>query len=78
MFTCSNQRIFCDDACIEEWLSRSGETPGYVMDLGVLWNLASDWYTGRLDSPYERRDPRAAADYFRSVGLHGPFWGLSG
>jgi hypothetical protein len=23
-----------------------------------------------------RKDPQSAAGYFRSVGLHGPFWGL--
>ena len=46
------------------------------MDLPTLWRLAAGWYTGRLESPYQRRDPQRAADYFRSVGLHGPFWGL--
>ena len=34
------------------------------------------WYDGRLDRGYVRRDPPAAAAYFRSVGLAGPFWGL--
>ena len=46
------------------------------MDVPTLWRLASGWYTGRLDSPYHRRDPDTAAQYFRSVGLHAPFWGL--
>jgi hypothetical protein len=46
------------------------------MDLATLWGLACNWYTGRLDTPYVRRDPESAKEYFRSVGLHGPFWGL--
>jgi hypothetical protein len=46
------------------------------MDLPTLWNFASDWYTGRLDRGYTRRDPARAADYLRGVGLSGPFWGL--
>jgi hypothetical protein len=29
-----------------------------------------------LTSRYQRNDPQSAAGYFRSVGLHGPFWGL--
>ena len=77
VYTCSNQRLFCSQGCVRAWLARTGHTPGYVMDLATLWRLASGWYRGRLDSPYRRKDPQSAADYFRSVGLRGPFWGLS-
>ena len=59
------------------WLERSGHRPGYLMDLSTLWRLASGWYAGRLERGYVRRDPSAAADYFRAVGLSGAFWGLS-
>ena len=74
--TCAHQRIFCDEACISGWLRDSGNEPGYVMDLTTLWRLASHWYDGRLDRGYVRREPEAAKDYLRSVGLAGPFWGL--
>lgn len=74
--TCSHQRLFCNDACVDDWLEQTGNTRGYVMDLTTLWRFASDWYTGRLDRGYIRREPAAAADYLRSVGLSGPFWGL--
>lgn len=73
---CENQQIFCSDACVDDWLSRTGNARGYVMSLTTLWRLAEHWYDGRLDSPYERREPSQAADYFCSVGLTGPFWGL--
>ena len=73
--TCGHQRLFCNAACVQDWLDRTGNTQGYVMDLRTLWRLASDWYTGRLDRGYTRREPAAAADYLRSVGLSGPFWG---
>jgi hypothetical protein len=46
------------------------------MDLATLWRLASGWYEGRLDADYERREPARALEYFRSVGLSGPFWNL--
>jgi hypothetical protein len=46
------------------------------MDLATLWRLASRWYEGRLDEGYERREPALAREYFREVGLAGPFWGL--
>lgn len=74
--TCSNQRIFCSDECIDQWLVATGNSRGYVMDLPTLWRLAHHWYDGRLERGYTRRDPQTAAAYFRDVGLHGEFWGL--
>ena len=73
--TCGNQRLFCSEACIDDWLSRTGNTRGYVMDVETLWNFASRWYEGRLERGYVRREPSEAKDYFRSVGLVDPFWG---
>ena len=74
--TCTHQRLFCDDGCVEAWLKRTSNVLGYVMDLETLWRLARDWYCGRLDRRYRRRDPAEAAGYFRDVGLQGRFWGL--
>lgn len=73
--TCDNQRLFCSRTCIDAWLERTGNQLGYIMDLDTLWRFASRWYEGRLDRGYIRRDPVAAKDYFRSVGLVDPFWG---
>jgi hypothetical protein len=73
--TCDNQRLFCSRACIDAWLARTDNELGYVMDLDTLWRFASRWYEGRLDRGYARREPSAAKDYFRNVGLIGPFWG---
>jgi hypothetical protein len=74
--TCANQRIFCSDECIDQWLIASGHSRGYVMDLPTLWRLARHWYDGRLARGYTRRDPQTARTYFREVGLSGDFWGL--
>ena len=74
--TCSNQLLFCNDACIDRWLDNTGNVEGYRMDLATLWRFASDWYTGRLDRGYRRREPAEALSYFEAVGLSGPFWGL--
>lgn len=73
---CENQLIFCSESHVEQWLQRTGNERGYAMSLETLWRLAAHWYDGRLDTPYSRREPVAAAEYFRSVGLHGSFWGL--
>lgn len=73
---CANQRIYCNEVCVTEWLLRKDVQLGAMLSLEELWNLASGWYAGRLESGYVRRDPTAATDYFRSVGLSGEFWGL--
>lgn len=74
--TCSNQRLFCSVECVQRWADSIGVEPGYVMDLATVWRLASRWYEGRLEQGYERREPSRALEYFGSVGLSGPFWGL--
>jgi hypothetical protein len=74
--TCGHQRLFCGEECVAVWLERTGHERGYVMDLGTLWRLAQGWYAGRLERGYQRREPSEARDYFCSVGLRGPFWGL--
>jgi hypothetical protein len=73
---CGNQRLFCDPGCVDRWLAATGNERGYVMDLATLWRLGSRWYEGRLERGYVRREPSAAAQYFREVGLDGAFWGL--
>jgi hypothetical protein len=77
VYTCGNQRIFCSEDCVAIWLNESGHQRGFVMDLPTLWRLAAGWYAGRLERGYARREPSAAADYLRSVGLSGRFWGLT-
>nr|WP_219944712.1 organomercurial lyase [Iamia sp. SCSIO 61187] len=74
--TCGNQRLFCAEDCVDRWLEVTGHDKGDVFDLATLWRLARGWYAGRLERGYVRREPDAARDYFRSVGLSGPFWGL--
>ena len=74
--TCGNQRLFCSTACVDDWLAKTGNERGYVMDLATLWRLGSGWYAGRLERGYTRKDPSEAQDYLRSVGLNGAFWGL--
>jgi hypothetical protein len=74
--TCRHQRIFCSRQCVKDWLTRTSQHEGYVMDLATLWQFASRWYEGRLERGYQRRDPATAADYMRESGLSGSFWGL--
>jgi hypothetical protein len=74
--TCGNQRVFCDESCIDTWLARTGNERGDVRDLATVWRLAARWYEGRLERGYVRREPVSAQAYLRAVGLSGEFWGL--
>lgn len=74
--TCSHQSLFCNEQGVDAWLAKTGNDKGYVMSLDTLWHFARGWYAGRLERGYKRREPAQAKDYFRSVGLSGPFWGL--
>jgi hypothetical protein len=74
--TCRHQRLFCSEDCVDSWCLATGSRRGYVMDLGTLWRFASHWYDGRLSRGYVRREPEAAKEYLRDVGLSGTFWGL--
>lgn len=74
--TCGHQNLFCSENCLDGWLEREGKTKGYVMDTDTLWHFAKEWYSGRLQRGYKRREPAQAKSYFRSVGLRGAFWGL--
>jgi hypothetical protein len=76
LHSCGNQSIFCSEACVDAWLASTGQQRGAVMSLETLWHLASGWYAGRLDTPYTRREPAEAAEYFAAVGLRGAFWGV--
>ena len=76
VFTCGNQRVFCDDGCLDVWLARKQRERGYATDLATVWRLAGGWYAGRLERGYVRREPSAAHAYLREAGLSGSFWGL--
>jgi hypothetical protein len=75
LHTCSHQRIFCSEECIDDWLAVTGRPKGAVLDLPALWNLAAHWYDGRLERGYRRREPEESAQYLRGLGLTGAFWG---
>lgn len=74
--TCAHQRVYCSPDCVDRWLAGTGHDRGYVLGLDTVWRLAEHWYDGRLDHGYVRREPAAAARYFRDIGLSGSFWGL--
>lgn len=74
VYTCSNQLIFCNRTHVEEWLRKTGNSFGTILDLSTLWTLATQWYAGRLTPDYRRRTADEAAEFFKSIGLTEDFW----
>jgi len=75
--TCRDQRLFCDEACVHEWLAAEGHEVGYILDLETLWRLAKHSYDEVLERGYSRRTPEEEKRYFEQVGLTGAFWGMT-
>ena len=73
---CSQQLLYCSRDCLARWLSGNASHEGWTLDLSQLWRLASEWYVGRLEPGYVRREPARAAAYFAECGLTGPFWAV--
>lgn len=74
VYTCSNQLLFCNRSHVQEWLEKTGNICGTILDLSTLWTLATQWYKGRLTPEYRRRTMDEAANFFASIGLKEDFW----
>jgi hypothetical protein len=49
---------------------------GYVMPIQTCWELAKNWYKGRLDHGWQRPDQAKIQQLFEKLGLRGSFWDL--
>jgi hypothetical protein len=70
--------MFTEDVRLEVYdrFRREGRAPARDEIAADLAAERADVDAGRLDRGYRRREPAAAAEYFREVGLRGSFWGL--
>jgi Alkylmercury lyase len=77
--TCSNIRLFCDQAHVAAWASAQPPRPvGRVIPAATMWRLAQVWYGDRLDPDWAPRPVAAAQELLRRCGLTGDFWRLPG
>jgi hypothetical protein len=77
--TCSNIRLFCNQAHVAAWAGAEPPHPvGRVIPAGTMWRLAQAWYGDRLDPDWAPRPVAAAQELLRRCGLTGDFWRLPG
>ena len=70
--------LFRSEEHVERWLRSKRVARGALISLEQQWQLASRWYTGRLDRDWRRRTPAEARRLFDELGLRGEFWRLPG
>lgn len=46
------------------------------MSINTCWELAQQWYTGRMEIDWKRPDKDQTQAIFHSLFLDGPFWDL--
>ncbi len=78
VFTCGNIHGFRSDAELAEWLEETGHQRGYAASAQTMYDLAIDWYAGRLDEEWNPPDATEAEAIFIAHGLNGEFWRLTG
>jgi Alkylmercury lyase len=77
--TCSNIRLFCQQAHVGAWARAQPPHPvGRVIPAATMWRLAQAWYGDRLDPDWAPRPAAAAQELLRRCGLTGDFWRLPG
>jgi len=71
-------RLLRDEEHVERWLASKELPRGQTLSMETLWRLAREWYVDRLHPEWRRRTPQEAESLFRSLGLTGGFWRLTG
>jgi hypothetical protein len=70
--------LFRSEEHVDRWAGARGIARGAVLTPAQVWGLGRAWYADRLDPTWRRRGVEEAETLFRSLGLTGPFWRLSG
>ena len=68
--------LFRSEEHIERWLTPRGIPRGATLTVKQQWDLASIWYSNRMERDWRRRTPEEAEAVFAGLGLTGPFWKL--
>ena len=61
---------------MDEWCERRGTAKGGVVSVGTCWELARQWYGGRLSVGWRPRSVSERRAIFESLGLTDEFWRL--
>jgi hypothetical protein len=66
--------FFRSEDMVREWCSERGVPMRPLVTIPQLWELASTWYSNRLEPDARRPKPDEMRAIFSSIGLTGDFW----
>ena len=65
---------FRSEADVVAWVGTQDLDIGATVPFETLGKLSRRWYAGRLSDHWRPFSARKKQDFFREVGLQGPFW----
>jgi len=66
--------FFRSEEEVHEWCTAQGSPIRPLVTIDQLWNLATTWYSTRLQEDSRRPRPDEMREIFAGVGLEGDFW----
>ena len=66
--------FFRSEALVREWCEDQGYPLRPLVRIDQLWELASAWYSTRLQANSRRPQPDEMRQIFAGLGLNGDFW----
>ena len=66
--------FFRSEALVREWCSDQGYPLRPLVRMDQLWELATAWYSTRLQASSRRPQPEEMRQIFAGLGLSGDFW----
>jgi hypothetical protein len=66
--------FFRSEERVIEWCRERGVHPRPLVTVPQLWQLATAWYSNRLDADARRPGPDEIRAIFARIGLADPFW----
>jgi hypothetical protein len=66
--------FFRSEERVREWCQKQGYPLRSLVRMDQLWELATAWYTTRLQPDSRRPKPPEMREIFARIGLTGAFW----
>jgi len=66
--------FFRSEEMVQEWCREKGFSMQPLVTIAQLWEMASTWYSTRLQADSHRPQPDEIRKIFAGIGLQGDFW----
>ena len=66
--------FFRSEEMVQEWCQEKGVSMRPLVTIDQLWQMATTWYSTRLQADSRRPQPNEMREIFAGIGLQGNFW----